>query len=281
MVEIKLSLIRTDGGTQMRAKIQEEVYLDYRDKWLEGVKFDPVDVFYDGTTYWLGDGFHRFYGAREAKLEKIPANIHQGTQRDAILFAAGANATHGLRRSNADKRRAVETLLNDPEWVKWSDNKIAEQAAVSVQFVSNIRKELSTVDNSPAAKTANEPRVGRDGKSYPKKKKRSETGNPASVSSEADPFDVDPFGEEESARDPKPETGGGESRRQTEVAPPADSASKPDPEKQFREQRSKTVKTVEALMRAFDDLHRLRKHKAHAGAINACRNLLQTAKTWQ
>lgn len=100
---------------------------------------------------------------------------------------------------------------------------------------------------------------------------------PAAVSPESDPFDVDPF-EEESARGSQPEEGG-ENRSQTEVASPADS--KADPEKQFREQRSKTVKTVEALMRAFDDLQRLRKHKAHAGAIAACKNLLQTAKNWQ
>ena len=32
------------------------------------------------------------------------------------LHSVGANATHGLRRSNADKRRAVVLLLEDEEW---------------------------------------------------------------------------------------------------------------------------------------------------------------------
>ena|SRR5436309_8329926 len=43
------------------------------------------------------------------------------------------------RRTNADKRRAVETLLNDPEWAKWSDREIARQCGVSNDFVSRLR----------------------------------------------------------------------------------------------------------------------------------------------
>src|SRR5262245_35093918 len=113
LAEVNLDLIRTDGGTQMRAELDQEVYLDYRDKWLDGVDFEPLDVFHDGAVYWLADGFHRFYRAREAKLATLHCRVHQGTQRDAILFAAGANASHGLRRTNADKRLAVEKLLGD------------------------------------------------------------------------------------------------------------------------------------------------------------------------
>ena len=40
------------------------------------------------------------------------------------------NADHGKRRSNADKRRAVEMMLKDSEWGKWSDREIAAKCAV-------------------------------------------------------------------------------------------------------------------------------------------------------
>lgn len=165
---LSLDLLRTDGGTQMRAAIDKDVMFEYRDKWLAGVEFDPIDVFFDGKVYWLGDGFHRFYGGREAKRASIPCRVHQGTQRDAVLFACGANASHGLRRTNADKRLAVEALLNDKEWVKWSDNRIAEQAGVSPNFVNEVRRQLSSDDNSITP----EARIGRDGKSYPARKPR-------------------------------------------------------------------------------------------------------------
>lgn len=145
---LELSVIRTDGGTQMRAEIQTDVFQDYRDKWIAGVEFDPIDVFFDGAEYWIADGFHRFYGAREAQKSAIMARIHNGTVRDAILFACSANVSHGLRRSNEDKRRAVMALLEDDEWGQWSDNRIAEQAGVSQPFVGNIRRQLITVISS-------------------------------------------------------------------------------------------------------------------------------------
>ena len=46
----------------------------------------------------------------------IAALVKAGTRRDAVLAAAGANAAHGLRRSAADKARAVDALLTDDEW---------------------------------------------------------------------------------------------------------------------------------------------------------------------
>ncbi|RMD90366.1 MAG: streptomycin biosynthesis regulator, partial [Alphaproteobacteria bacterium] len=60
-----------------------------------------------------------------------------------ILHACGANSSHGLRRTNADKRRAVETLLRDEEWSQWGDRKIARKCAVHHSFVAKIRRELT------------------------------------------------------------------------------------------------------------------------------------------
>ena len=109
-----------------------------------GADFRAHSVFYDGQAYWLADGFHRVRAAQEAGLAGINADVRQGTRRDAVLFSAGANAVHGLRRSNADKRRAVETLLNDEEWRAWSDNEIARGG-------HNIRLVPLAVPNSRAA----------------------------------------------------------------------------------------------------------------------------------
>lgn len=46
-------------------------------------------------------------------------------------------------------------------------------------------------------------------------------------------------------------------------------------------QRSKTIKTVEALMRAFDDLNMLLARPMHGEAITSCKALLKTAKAWR
>lgn len=46
-------------------------------------------------------------------------------------------------------------------------------------------------------------------------------------------------------------------------------------------QRSKTVKTVEALMRAFDDLNRLLRKPEHGEVISQCKSLLLKARAWK
>lgn len=140
---LKLKDIRIDGGTQPRAAICDPTVSDYVEAIGEGVKFPPVTVFNDGKDLWLADGFHRYHATARAGKTVIGAEIHSGTVRDAILFSVGANALHGLRRSNADKRLAVETLLNDEEWKAKSDNWIAQKCGVSQPFVSSIRGELT------------------------------------------------------------------------------------------------------------------------------------------
>src|SRR5450755_183395 len=53
------------------------------------------------------------------------------------------SATHGLRRTNADKRRSVETLLGDEEWQKWSNREIARKCGVGNDLVDRCRLEVS------------------------------------------------------------------------------------------------------------------------------------------
>jgi hypothetical protein len=133
----------TDGGTQTRAVLDQTIVNDYAEAMTSGDQFPPIVAYYDGRDYWLADGFHRVNAALKAGRDTIEADIRQGTRRDAILYSVGANAVHGLRRTNADKRRGVITLLEDAEWKQWSDREIARRVGVSQPFVGSIRAELS------------------------------------------------------------------------------------------------------------------------------------------
>lgn len=141
--KLKLSLIRTDGGTQSRAGLNDPVAADYAELMRAGTAFPPLVVFHDGADYWLADGFHRHAALAITGADVADADVRQGTRRDAILFSVGANALHGLRRTNEDKRRAVTTLLEDAEWSAWSDREISRRAGVSNQFVSNLRSSVN------------------------------------------------------------------------------------------------------------------------------------------
>lgn len=140
---IAIARLRRDGGTQPRASLDPATVEAYAEGVREGSAFPPVIVFHDGTDHWLADGFHRTEAHVAAGLAEIRADIRAGTRRDAVLFACGANATHGLRRTTDDKRRAVILLLSDDEWRGWSDREIAKRAHVSNTFVGNLRATLS------------------------------------------------------------------------------------------------------------------------------------------
>lgn len=140
--EIVLEVLRLDCGTQSRAIINPETIDGYAEAMRDGVKFPPIIVFYDGTNYLLVDGFHRVSAAQIAGLKALPVDLRQGTLRDAILFSTGVNATHGLPRTSSDKRRAIERLLRDDEWGKWSDREIARRVGVHHSTVSSVRTGL-------------------------------------------------------------------------------------------------------------------------------------------
>jgi hypothetical protein len=137
-VSIKLDLIKTEGGTQARA-LREDAVEEFAEAMQLGADFPPIVVFWDGSTYWLADGFHRVEAAKRNKYPEITAEVRDGTKRDAILYAVGANDRHGLRRTNADKRRAIEMLLADEEWAERSDRWIADQCKVSHTLVADVR----------------------------------------------------------------------------------------------------------------------------------------------
>jgi hypothetical protein len=143
VLDLDLGLVRFTRATQMRdAGLDQRVVGDYAEAMLDGAEFPPGRVFYDGTTYWGARGFHRSAAAQKAGRKTFPFEVRRGTRRNAILDAVGSNVIHGLRRSDADKRRAVETLLRDPEWSKWSDHELARRAGVGKTLVRKMRRRL-------------------------------------------------------------------------------------------------------------------------------------------
>lgn len=146
--QIKTSQIRIDGNTQSRAEINNDAVQEYAQAIKDGAEFPPVKVMFDGADYWLYDGFHRFHANNTAGNDSISAEVSEGSLRDAILLSLGENQEHGIRRTNADKRKAVTTLLHDKEWSAWSDKNIATRLGVSREFVNRIKHELvSTEEN--------------------------------------------------------------------------------------------------------------------------------------
>ncbi len=124
------------GGTVKRVVAEYAVVID---------QLPPITVFVDKKgTHWLADGFHRYAAHQLAQRTEIAVDLRQGSRRDALLYAAGANASHGLRRTTADKQRAVALVLGN--FPNLSDRKIAEICAVDHKTVGAARARLKPAE---------------------------------------------------------------------------------------------------------------------------------------
>ncbi len=163
MSEIKtlaISSIRLDGGTQQRERLHADIVAEYaeamrEDRWdWQAAGAQPVVVF-DGTTYWLDDGFHRLEAAKQAGLTEILCDVREGSLLDAIWLSTGANAQHGLRRTNKDKEKAVIAALKHPNASGMKDREIALHVGVSHTLVSQVAADLHNTGEIDRARKNN------------------------------------------------------------------------------------------------------------------------------
>ena len=152
---VPLNEIEIDGSTQGRVRIDQATVDEYVKAMDKGAKFPPVDLFIDGLTNWVGDGFHRILAAATLGKPSITANVRPGGQSAALVWALGANAEHGLKRTAEDKRKAVEVALK--EFPNESDRAIARMCKVSpttvgnVKAANNVTVQMDTNDNTAPA----------------------------------------------------------------------------------------------------------------------------------
>lgn len=139
---------------QTRAATDAATIDEYAEAAQRGAKFPPVSVVSDATrgTLWLWDGTHRVEAARKIGKSRIRADVAEGTYADALRLALCANATHGLRRSNADKRHALEMAWENRETLFGGDpsqNMLAEMCGISRKTVERFMAEKVATLSQP------------------------------------------------------------------------------------------------------------------------------------
>jgi alkylated DNA nucleotide flippase Atl1 len=143
MKQINIHLIRTDGDTQSRISLNQDIVNEYAEHLKDGDTFPAMVVFHDGSDYWLADGFHRLFALKANGASLVEVDVRTGTVEDAQLFSFSANGKRGLSNSAEDNRNIVIRMLKHPKWSLWSYSEIAKHVGVSKMTVGRVAKTLT------------------------------------------------------------------------------------------------------------------------------------------
>lgn len=139
---VQLDTLTKDAELSCRVRLDAATVEAYAEAMKAGATFPPIVVFRDSKgALFVGDGHHRVASALAASLTDLPADVRQGGRREALLHAAGSNAQHGLRRTQADVRRAIALVLQ--ACPKHSDRKVASTVGCNHETVGSVRKALA------------------------------------------------------------------------------------------------------------------------------------------
>jgi hypothetical protein len=149
---IALSVIQFDTELQFRSRTHLETVQEYAEAYRTEeevppeMRLPPVVLYFDGSIYWLADGFHRVMARKRLGEEFVRALVFQGTKLDAIFHAAGANKKHGIPLTREEKQNIVRRVLAYPEWRSLPSRVIAVHCGVSHTTVLNILNSIKETE---------------------------------------------------------------------------------------------------------------------------------------
>lgn len=144
-------LIRDEDLQQRVHGTDDAVTTEYKNDLLSGAEFPDVIAFQTpDKELLLADGFKRVAAHEQAGMSEIAVRIYKGTRDDAIWYSCSANKAHGQRRSNDDKRKAVQSALLIESKRSMSDRAIAEHCGTSPAMVGSIRQRMVADGHIPA-----------------------------------------------------------------------------------------------------------------------------------
>ena len=149
-MKVPVGLIDDSPAAAVRASQSDEAIEDYKE---DAKSLPAIELFHykagDGRDiYLLADGRHRFKAWVRLGWPSVPGSVRKCCSRDeaerlARQFAAAANSENGLRRTNEDKRAAVRSIIERPEYAHMNDNQVCVACRVTHGLVKSERMRLT------------------------------------------------------------------------------------------------------------------------------------------
>lgn len=137
---IPVSAIVLDDELHTRKEVNEDLVSKYVGLVRQDAPFPPIEVCYDGKSYWIVDGYHRAKAYAEAGRKTIPALIRQGSKEDAVKRSLSHNL--GSPKNREDRRVAVEKAKRASRVGKcatapWEENRLYQGQSLKAIVANN------------------------------------------------------------------------------------------------------------------------------------------------
>jgi hypothetical protein len=137
ILKIKIDRLTLHPDLQMREVMDQALIYSYVQLMKEGAIFDPMSATFDGNTYWLDGGHHRYQAYKLLGVREVAVDYTEGDFDAAFKKALCSNHKNGKQRSNDDKRKAVlKCFLRYPDM---NNYEVAKAVEVSQPFVAGVR----------------------------------------------------------------------------------------------------------------------------------------------
>ena len=141
-MKVDVQALVIDPRLQARAHHEPDALAEYYAAYASKVRLPPLQAYRVDGELHVVDGFHRLAAAINAGLGFVAVDVvGEGSIDDAVWYATGVNQAHGIRRTRADKRRAVEMAVSSSIGLEQSSSIVASHVGVSREFVSRVRTE--------------------------------------------------------------------------------------------------------------------------------------------
>lgn len=132
-----------DDRFQCRAGLDPATLGNYRRMFAEGRMPPNLVAFERPEGLVLVDGLHRHWAAQQEKVPTLPVEVRTGTEEDLFLYAAAANADHGVPRDDETVKNAIRMILENVAGARqWGAEKVADAARTTHYAARKVLREL-------------------------------------------------------------------------------------------------------------------------------------------
>lgn len=137
-VSVSLFTVRTLLDGEEVAPSSEMVIMSYMDEIKPSLSCPPLSVCFDGSDYWLFDGYHRLEAMKRIGFNTCLIKVYKGTRRDALRrYICDKLKSRGAKAKNI-VRYCIELLCEDSEWMGMGSKALANLFQRKEEFFDNL-----------------------------------------------------------------------------------------------------------------------------------------------